>query len=334
MAAHKIPVIYSRIFASVAGQNPQQVREVLKGTGVDETSVGDHLSGMTVAQYITLLRNAVRVSGNSLIALKAGMLIPTSAHGALWVASSNSPTLRKAIEVMTYFFGLRTPFCEIKLHRERGQMALHLLMDDVMLEQHNAALDFIVATLKRCILDLTLQPLMSFKLCLQRQRLLDVDEYEQVLGCSVAYEQDFDGFIFADNDLNRALPGAIAEEHEAALERVRQLSSALTASLPMKDVVVNTFFDNVGHICRVEDVAAKLFITPRTLQRRLKAESTSFQYLRDEWLAQQALKYLQKDRLPIDVSSALIGYSDEANFRRAFKRWFGCAPRQYLKAQT
>ena len=332
--AHKIPVIYSRIFGAVAGQNPQQVREILKGTGVDETVAGEHLSGMTIAQYITLLRNAARVSDDSLIALKAGMLIPSSAHGALWTVSSNSPTLGKALEVMAYFIGLRTPFCEIKLYREKGKTSVHLVMDDVMLEQRNAALDFIVATLKRSILDLTLNPLTRFSLCLSRSRRFEADEYERVLGCSIAYGQSFDGFVFSDSDLTQELPGAIAEEYEAALERVRQQSSALTASMPMKDIVLNTFFENVGHICRIEDVAAKLFITPRTLQRRLKSESTTFQSLRDGWLAQQALKYLQQASLSIEVSAALIGYSDEANFRRAFKRWFGCAPRQYCKAHA
>ena len=38
---------------------------------------------------------------------------------------------------------------------------------------------------------------------------------------------------------------------------------------------------------------------------------------------------LRRQNLTVDATATLLGYTDEANFRRAFKRWFGCSPQAY-----
>ena len=78
-----------------------------------------------------------------------------------------------------------------------------------------------------------------------------------------------------------------------------------------------------------EDAAAALFISKRTLARKLKKESTSFRQIRDEILSQQAIAYLQENTMSVEAIAALLGYHDSANFRRAFKRWFNMTPDQH-----
>ena len=67
------------------------------------------------------------------------------------------------------------------------------------------------------------------------------------------------------------------------------------------------------------------------MQRRLKTLGTSYQALLDKWLSQEAVKYLVEENLTVEVTAVLLGYADEANFRRAFKRWFGQAPGVYKR---
>ena len=78
-----------------------------------------------------------------------------------------------------------------------------------------------------------------------------------------------------------------------------------------------------------EAAAAALFISKRTLARRLKSEGTGFREIRDDILARQAKNHLLDNRLSVDATAALLNYHDSANFRRAFKRWFGVSPDQY-----
>ena len=78
-----------------------------------------------------------------------------------------------------------------------------------------------------------------------------------------------------------------------------------------------------------DEAAASLFMSKRTLARKLKEENSSFRKIRDEILSRQAISYLCDSMLSIEAIAALMNYHDGANFRRAFKRWFGLSPDQY-----
>ena len=80
---------------------------------------------------------------------------------------------------------------------------------------------------------------------------------------------------------------------------------------------------------RREDVAARLHLTDRTLQRRLQAESVSFQQLLDDTRSELASQYLADPRRSLAEVADQLGFSDQSNLFRACKRWFGMPPGQY-----
>ncbi len=75
-------------------------------------------------------------------------------------------------------------------------------------------------------------------------------------------------------------------------------------------------------------IAPKLGMSPRTLQRRLQLRGTSFQELLDEARKEECMKCLQSDGGPYAQIATRLGYSNVANFHRAFRRWFGQTPNQ------
>jgi AraC-like DNA-binding protein len=75
----------------------------------------------------------------------------------------------------------------------------------------------------------------------------------------------------------------------------------------------------------IEHVAKRLGLTARSLQRRLKDESTSFQGVREQVRQELAQRYLE-ERLSISEISFLLGFSEPSAFFRAFKRWTGLTP--------
>ncbi|MGC8119577.1 helix-turn-helix transcriptional regulator [Marinobacter sp. VGCF2001] len=93
--------------------------------------------------------------------------------------------------------------------------------------------------------------------------------------------------------------------------------------------VKKTMLSNPPGVLSEGEVAARLFISKRTMARRLKAEGTRFRALRDQMLAQQPARYLDNSNLPVEAITRLMNYHDSANFRRAFKRWFGVTPNNY-----
>ncbi len=64
-------------------------------------------------------------------------------------------------------------------------------------------------------------------------------------------------------------------------------------------------------------------MSPRTLKRQLAATGTTFQAVLDELRRDRALMLLDRAELTLDEVADRLGYSDTANFTRAFKRWTG-----------
>ena len=76
-----------------------------------------------------------------------------------------------------------------------------------------------------------------------------------------------------------------------------------------------------------ERVAQALNLTPRTLQRKLKLEQCSFVDLRDE---ERKRRYeLLINQHSLGTIAAMLGFNEQSSFNRAFKRWYGCAPKDY-----
>ncbi|HFI0426609.1 AraC family transcriptional regulator [Streptococcus suis] len=82
----------------------------------------------------------------------------------------------------------------------------------------------------------------------------------------------------------------------------------------------------------VEDIAHRLGVSVRTLQRNLTGENTSFK--KELQVVQKAmtLSYL-KIKLSIEEISSLVGYSEVNAFSRAFKNWTGMTVTDYRKQQ-
>ena len=72
-----------------------------------------------------------------------------------------------------------------------------------------------------------------------------------------------------------------------------------------------------------------LKLSRRTLQRRLKAEKTSFQKVLHEVRAELAINYLSDERLKALEVAMLLGYSSISSFTTAFKSWYDMPPAEY-----
>ena len=80
----------------------------------------------------------------------------------------------------------------------------------------------------------------------------------------------------------------------------------------------------------VDEVAAELAMSPRSLQRQLRAEGTTLTALIDGARRARASALIEAG-VPIVEVTYLLGYADQAVFHRAFKRWTGVTPATYRR---
>jgi len=81
-------------------------------------------------------------------------------------------------------------------------------------------------------------------------------------------------------------------------------------------------------------LAELLEISDRSLRRQLQDQGISFRGLLDELRMQIALKYLRTTKLANEDIALALGFSDAANFRRAFRRWTDRSPSEIRGEQV
>jgi AraC-like DNA-binding protein len=98
------------------------------------------------------------------------------------------------------------------------------------------------------------------------------------------------------------------------VSRVRDLLRKALPELPSQDAA-----------------AAHLFLSSRTLHRRLEEEGSSFRAIKDALRRDMALARLAKSRAPIAQVASDLGYADPSAFYRACVEWTGMAPVEYRR---
>ena len=80
--------------------------------------------------------------------------------------------------------------------------------------------------------------------------------------------------------------------------------------------------------CDLAAAARMMRMSPRTLQRRLGAEQTSFDQIVDKVRADMAVCYLRDSDLTVAAVAEILQFSETSALTRAFRRWYGLAPIQ------
>lgn len=82
----------------------------------------------------------------------------------------------------------------------------------------------------------------------------------------------------------------------------------------------------------LEVVAAQFVMHPKTLQRRLAQEGTTFKALSDNVRQETAERLLRDTDLTMSHLTRQLGYAEQSVLTRASHRWFGRGPLEHRKA--
>ena len=81
-----------------------------------------------------------------------------------------------------------------------------------------------------------------------------------------------------------------------------------------------------------ELVASQFVLHPKTLQRRLRAEGTTFPALVDQVRKETAERYLRDTDLSLTRLAREVGYAERSVLTRSCRRWFGRGPAAHRQA--
>jgi AraC-like DNA-binding protein len=155
------------------------------------------------------------------------------------------------------------------------------------------------------------------------------DYMEDLLGVPVHMGAEMPGVAVGFGDLvapNPRPPAAGTAITFAELPRLMSAKPPRTA----EDLVWQVLASQLGGDALSEDVvASRLAMGPRTLQRALQVEGTSFREVKARFVETRARALLLETDLEFEEIALSLGYKEPKSFRRAFKTWTGLTPTRY-----
>jgi AraC-like DNA-binding protein len=158
----------------------------------------------------------------------------------------------------------------------------------------------------------------------------DLHPYLDYFGCPVRFAQPMTRLAIPLSSL--AAP--LRQPDPTLLKLMEDQVDAAMARLPVAGDLAEMTQRVVAHLAprgtpELEQVAHELRLSPRVFYRRLAEQGLNFRTLREAALQQVAELHLRDPRLTLAEVGALLGYSEQSAFSRAFKRWSGMPPLQW-----
>lgn len=158
----------------------------------------------------------------------------------------------------------------------------------------------------------------------------DLTEYERIFKAPIAFGAERYALLIDPAFLalrqpptNRYVFGVLSARADAMLKALETSRSTKSRVESLLIPILHTGDAGVDTVC------AAMGQSRRTLQRKLRAEGTSFEAVLDALRRRLAIDYLSGRKVSVNEAAYLVGFSEAASFSRAFKRWTGTTPRAF-----
>jgi AraC-like DNA-binding protein len=307
------------------------LKGILDRVGIRKSALEDTRTRFPKGTFEALWQLAIEATGDPAIALRVSTMVKANTLGIIGYLASTSESGRNAFELVKGLTPLLWEDFECDLESD-GQVAFIRCNTGGHPQTSRITTEYAIGltvTMSRVLGAARSDPLEAR---FSYSAPAYADEYERILRLPVRFDAGEDGVLFPISMLDSSNPSADASlrqllERYAAEQLARIPTSArfsqrvracIRSMLPLGSLTADT-------------VAAQFSMSNRTLRRRLQEDATSYQEILDDVRAELARHYLTKEKRGIDEVAFLLGFSDPSAFTKAFRRWTGQTPADFVR---
>ncbi len=321
-------VLLARLILATAAKAGIAPEHILSAAGITGSVLEDADARVPYSAIERAWDEAVRRTGDEAFALRAAENVTHDAFRVLEYLVRSSDTLRNAFQQIERYYRLVHDSVTVKLVEGGDEARFIYGGKPEQVPAQAADLALALAVLRgRALTGVSWAPR---EVRFRRPAPRDDSAWMKLFRSPVKFGQPENALVLDPATLH--LPVTSADPTLRAI--LDRHAEELLARLPRVDDFVEQVRQRVtanlsGGEPDLEDIAAQLAVTPRTLQRRLKDHGTTYKVLLEELRRELATRYLRDQRMEISEVAFLLGFSEPSAFHRAFKRWTGVTPQAF-----
>lgn len=311
-------------FSRSQGLDPDQL---LRDLNASDGEPNAQLSG---EGFTALLEQAAQQSHNPLFGLEFGLHQGAGALGTLLHVVRSAETVAGALEALIRYFPTHSNGAALRLERHGQQAWLLYDVTDGNVLATRQTVELAMAIGGRIMEGLLGRAWNPQELQLRHPPGTRPAAYRALLEVVPRFDCPVNAWVFEHALMKTPISAADNGLQHLLKRHYDDLSNLDLQALPdyVQRLIRNGLF--AGQIS-IEHIAGQLMFSPRTLQRYLQSQGTSFQVLLDATREAVAKRYLCDSSVNLTQLSVLLGYTCPGTFSRAFARWCGVAPQKWRK---
>jgi AraC-like DNA-binding protein len=324
------------ILTQLGQERGARLDDLLKDTDITPAMLQDPKAEIEALQEIQLIRNLINATGNPVdLGLEASKRYRLTAYGLWGYAVLASRNIGEAIGMSRRMINQTFALARTAVLAEGNSVVVVHMDEHLPPDVRQFIIDRDrgnIVTFQREILG---RPLAYTSIEMKRPEPSQamIDKYTEWFGIRPTFGCSQNRSVFPMMDMSAPLPQAnpltakTCEEMCVALVEARQARSGLAAQVRTR------LLSTPGMIPDMEEIAAEMRITSRTLRRHLTAEGVTFRALLEEVRSTMAVELMTTASLTHEEIAARLGYADVTTFIEAFRRWKGMPPSEFRRSK-
>jgi AraC-like DNA-binding protein len=326
-----IGTVAIRHYVAIMRKRGLPIDAVLHESGVDCQRLSDPAHVIERSQYHTVVSNMLDITGDNGVAFDSSQFPDLSTFGILGPAIGTCATVRDAHNLWCRFgpsiVGNLATLTVLQENMQR--VTLSVVSPDPTDSLYRFAVEEVMGNLM--VKPPGDDPPRVFGLTFSYPAPPHAGRYRDLFDCPIIFSAERTTVTVARDWMDS--PGRSADREfnlmclqhcENVLHRIENTRAVIAA---LRSIFVRT---EDRPLPKLEEAARLLYLTPRTLRRRLLSEGTTYRAQVDGYRKEQAIRYLRSGRFSAKEVAYLLGFSEQSAFRSAFKAWTGQTVGEFL----
>lgn len=321
-----LPLQYVRQITDQITRMGAAVPEWVKQRKLTEPGHGEAAASLSFDDFQRLIRDAIALTQEPALGLLVGERLLVNSHGMLGFAAMNSSSIRQALGLLGSFFQLRTTLVSARHEIVAGEIRLIFEETIPLGDVRRPVLEAVVLTVKNLVDYITMGSYPVTRAVFPFAKPAYADLAQDLFNCELRWGQRWAGFTMPAHALDAPLPTADPAAFQQAMLICQRELDNMTQPQSWAARIRRVMLEKQSGFPSLKVTARLFHLTPHTLHRRLQNEGSSYRDILEEVRHTLAVAHLRTHHLSIQEIAFDLGYTDLANFRRAFKRWEGVSP--------